>query len=48
MAPPFFGAATMAKLQGEDDGSMTLSLSYMYILLRAIHQMFIDEAAYAE
>jgi hypothetical protein len=25
-----------------------LSLSYMFILLRALHQMFIDEAAYAE
>jgi hypothetical protein len=25
-----------------------LPLSYMFILLRAIHQMFINEAAYAE
>jgi hypothetical protein len=28
--------------------SLSLSLSYMFILLRALHQMFIDEAAYAE
>jgi hypothetical protein len=27
---------------------MPLSLSYMFILLRTIHQMFIDEAACAE
>jgi hypothetical protein len=27
---------------------LSLSLSYMFILLRAIHQMFINEAAYAE
>jgi hypothetical protein len=46
--PIIFGRSLAQKTFAQKTFAQKDSLSYMFILLRAIHQMFIDEAAYAE